>query len=129
MFRGPKLLQQDKIQQHNLEGLVPAVCGGEEESRLQLCDAAGGQGQAGTLWSVRWGTVEGKYWKQHIQAVTREYHKWRMYSCTQVRKMKDKPAALPSWVRAPCLHLCSLSEGLPSPSLASPTGSPSSAGF
>ncbi|XP_074904448.1 carbohydrate-responsive element-binding protein-like isoform X3 [Buteo buteo] len=97
MFRGPKLLQQDKIQQHNLEGLVPAVCGGEEESRLQLCDAAGGQGQAGTLWSVRWGTVEGKYWKQHIQAVTREYHKWRMYSCTQVRKMKDKPAALPSW--------------------------------
>ncbi|NXE56269.1 MLXPL protein, partial [Casuarius casuarius] len=27
--------------------------------------------------------MEGKYWKRHVQAVTREYHKWRMYSCTQ----------------------------------------------
>ncbi|KAM6204839.1 LOW QUALITY PROTEIN: uncharacterized protein WM294_004372 [Sarcoramphus papa] len=29
------------------------------------------------------GTMEGKYWKRHIQAVTREYHKWRKTSCTQ----------------------------------------------
>ncbi|XP_049677198.1 protein phosphatase Slingshot homolog 3 isoform X2 [Accipiter gentilis] len=120
---------RDPAEQLNLEGLVPAVCGGDEESRLQLRDAAGGQGQAGTLWSVRWRRWRASTWKDLIQAVTWEYHKWRMYSCTQVRKMKDKPAALPSWVQAPCLHPCSLSEGLPSPSLASPTGSPSSTGF
>lgn len=54
---------------------------------------------------------------------------WLLFDFLQVRKMKDKPAALPSRVRAPCLHPCSLSEGLPSPGLASPTGSPSSAGF
>ncbi|KAM9605974.1 LOW QUALITY PROTEIN: MLX-interacting protein-like [Morphnus guianensis] len=130
MFRGPKLLQRDKIQLNNAIWRAQYLQYVEERRNpacnfVTLLEARDRQEHSG----LEVGTVEGKYWKHHIQAVTREYHKWRMYSCAQVRKMKDKPAALPSRVRAPCLHPCSLSEGLPSPSLASPTGSPSSAGF
>ncbi|XP_064369477.1 carbohydrate-responsive element-binding protein-like [Dromaius novaehollandiae] len=95
-FKGLKLLQRDKIRLNNAiwrawylqyverrknpacNSVMPLEAGdGEEHCKPEA------------------GVMEGKYWKRHVQAVTREYHKWEMYSCAQVQKMKDEMAASP----------------------------------
>nr|XP_013811813.1 PREDICTED: MLX-interacting protein-like [Apteryx mantelli mantelli] len=84
-FKGLKLLQREKIRLNNaiwrawhlqyVEKRKNPVC-----NFVTPLEAGDGEEHC----KPEAGVMEGKYWKRHVQAVIRD-HKWRMYSCAQVR--------------------------------------------
>nr|XP_009667399.1 PREDICTED: MLX-interacting protein-like [Struthio camelus australis] len=95
-FKGLKLLQRDKIRLNNAIWRAWHLQYVERRKNLAcnfVTPLEAGDGEEHCKPEA--GVMEGKNWKRHIQAVTREYHKWRIYSCTQVQKMKDELAASP----------------------------------
>uniref|UniRef100_A0A7M4F1W7 MLX-interacting protein-like n=1 Tax=Crocodylus porosus TaxID=8502 RepID=A0A7M4F1W7_CROPO len=96
-FKGLKLLQRDKIRLNNaiwrawylqyVEKRKNPVC--NFVTPLEYSDGDDHRKPEVVI-------MEGKYWKRHIEAVVREYHKWRAYFRTQVQNKKDKPVSLPT---------------------------------